>query len=293
MILKNSSYKNEMNEILKLIRRNSAHHYLEEYINPPSIFEIRLELLFLFLQQMQLSVEKIRKYCTTVMLVQMGLDIHEEVGLERENTHRGIRSRQLKVLAGDYFSSQYYFLLSEIEDIEMIHILAEAIKEINENKTRYYLCRGDLTLSPDKYLSLLVKKETPLYTILPRRHLQIGQLPWEKLMNHLILVEILLSEREKIEWGDEIPFGFGMLSMIKQLGQVEAKKIADGSATHTNVIFKHKIKMILDKKVEELLIDCQNEVRKIEPPLIKNELINMIDFFFSKIEENKLLAEEI
>ena len=50
---------------------------------------------------------------------------------------KAARSRQLKVLAGDYFSSRFYHLLAQAGQIEMIKQLSNAICEVNRSQDEY------------------------------------------------------------------------------------------------------------------------------------------------------------
>ncbi|MFP3441244.1 heptaprenyl diphosphate synthase component 1, partial [Pantoea sp. SIMBA_133] len=70
--------------------------------------------------------------------VQIALDTHDLISLEEIDNEGDRKNRQLTVLAGDYFSSMYYHLLSKWEDNELIRTLSEAIQEINEAKMSFY-----------------------------------------------------------------------------------------------------------------------------------------------------------
>ncbi|ASZ69207.1 heptaprenyl diphosphate synthase [Bacillus cereus] len=115
------------------------HPYFINYIEEPFIDEEKIALLYGALKSANLHIEQIEHYVVTIMLVQIALDTHErvsnKVGEEEIEFHK---CRQLTVLAGDYYSGLYYYLLSMNRDIVLIRALAEGIKEINEHKIMLY-----------------------------------------------------------------------------------------------------------------------------------------------------------
>ncbi|MGR5994975.1 heptaprenyl diphosphate synthase component 1 [Bacillus cereus] len=116
-----------------------CHPYFINYIEEPFIDEEKIALLYGALKSANLHIEQIEHYVVTIMLVQIALDTHERVsnkaGEEEIEFHK---CRQLTVLAGDYYSGLYYYLLSMNRDIVLIRALAEGIKEINEHKIMLY-----------------------------------------------------------------------------------------------------------------------------------------------------------
>ena len=85
----------------------------------------------------------------------MGLDLHERVSVEPERAEQGMRSRQLFVLAGDYFSSLFYRFLAERGEIRTISRLSEAVCEVNEAKMELYALADSRQVSPPTYLGLI------------------------------------------------------------------------------------------------------------------------------------------
>ncbi len=123
-----------------MIQKKLQHTYLKQFIKEPFIDEEKLFLLAYLLQDTDFTAEKKEKYIITTMLVQIALDTHDYVPTKQEIDidEQDRIQKQLTVLAGDYFSGLYYFLLAEIGDVKMIRTLANVIKEINELKMQLY-----------------------------------------------------------------------------------------------------------------------------------------------------------
>src|SRR5699024_6265809 len=117
------------------------HTYLHKFIDKPTIDEDKLFILVSILNRAFVSSKQKEQYIITTMLVQLALDTHDLVPSSTDNGDYHAASeipKQLTVLAGDYYSGLYYFLLSEIEDFAMIQTLASAIKKVNEYKMNLY-----------------------------------------------------------------------------------------------------------------------------------------------------------
>lgn len=127
----------DIDKIKHLIRTKSNHTYLEKFIPEPIIDIDKILILYHIYNHISIPESQKRQYITTIMLIQIALDTHELVPTQPE-TQKDETEKQLSVLAGDYYSGLYYLLLSELEEIEMIQILATSIKQINEYKMKLY-----------------------------------------------------------------------------------------------------------------------------------------------------------
>lgn len=155
---------NSVNEILrfkKAIEEKIRYDFLWKNIQKPVIEEDKLFILSNLVPiNSALSHTKRDAYIVTTMLVQIALDTHELVNESKadESTEENL-SRQLHVLAGDYYSGLYYYLLSQIDEFDFIHKLASAIKAINELKMKLYYQEF---ASLNEYIDLKVQINTLL-----------------------------------------------------------------------------------------------------------------------------------
>lgn len=150
-------------QLKKKIEKKIRHHYLETHIQRPEIDEEKLRLVAILMHHKPaLSAVQKERYIMTTMLVQVALDTHELVSIHNNvnDTKEKMLSNQLSVLAGDYYSGLYYFLLAEMEEFSFIHSLATAIKEINEYKMQLYYMEAD---SLHDYIAIAQKIDSLLY----------------------------------------------------------------------------------------------------------------------------------
>lgn len=201
----------ELTKLRSLIEDKIKYNYLDENIQRPAIDEIKLTLLYTILKQSPLPEPKIEQYILATMFVQMALDTHEIVPLKNDSSENSSnqKKRQLKVLAGDYYSGLYYSLLSETEDFPVIHILATAIREINEYKMKLYY--NNLS-SFDEALYLLMKIESLLIT---RMINHVIELPDIAIIENIIILNKILHEKKLVATNDGTPiFGNLLLSVL-------------------------------------------------------------------------------
>nr|WP_256521691.1 heptaprenyl diphosphate synthase component 1 [Halobacillus sp. A5] len=128
-----------IDQLKTTIAAKVRHPFLAKFIADPVIDEDKLAILISIMDHTTLPAYKKEKYIVTTMLVQIALDTHDLVTLsDNDDEHETVRTRQLTVLAGDYYSGLYYYMLAQLNDIPMVRTLAGAIKEINELKMDLY-----------------------------------------------------------------------------------------------------------------------------------------------------------
>lgn len=119
----------------------SNHPFLNKFFDLPEVSEDKIILLQAILDQTDLKMDVKEDYIMATMLIQTALDAHELVSNDSEdniNINKNKRQKQLNILVGDLYSGLFYEILSHLDDIPMINVLAGAIKEINERKMILY-----------------------------------------------------------------------------------------------------------------------------------------------------------
>ncbi len=128
--------QSKLADLKELIRQKAFHPYLAQNIQSASIDEDKLLLLISIFDQLNLPDSETNTYITATTLIQLALDTHDHVHSNSIEAH--LKSQQLTVLAGDFYSGLYYKYLSEINDIALILELSRGVKEINEHKIMVY-----------------------------------------------------------------------------------------------------------------------------------------------------------
>jgi len=180
----------------KQIKQKMKHTYLHEFIEKPTIDEEKLFILNSMMDRAILSPEQKEQYIISTMLVQMALDTHDLVPVNNtsDTQPESQISKQLTVLAGDYYSGLYYFLLSEIDDFAMIHTLATAIKEINEYKMNLYY--QDKWKTTDDIMFTIKKIETLLFSHVSAH---LGLDPLDETVGEWLLINKITLEQKRAQ----------------------------------------------------------------------------------------------
>jgi heptaprenyl diphosphate synthase len=194
--------RKQLSEMKELVGQKIMHPYLLKFIQSPYIDEDKLLILISILNQIEMSSKQVENYALTTMLIQIALDTHDHVSNDSEDEKNGgPKTKQLTVLAGDYYSGLYYKLLADTDDIQMIKALSMGIKEVNEHKIFVFQKEFD---GIEKLMSSIKMIESSLLI----KFIEYFQVDvWKEVVINFLLVKRLINEREQyIQVGSSLLF---------------------------------------------------------------------------------------
>jgi heptaprenyl diphosphate synthase len=152
--------------IQEIAQKFTQYDMIQDHTELPDFPQHRTNLLEVYLKHGSVSYDSdlYELYTLVTSLVQMGLDTHDMVGVisDHSNQH-ATRSNQMKVLAGDYFSSRFYQLLANRGEVDMIHSLSAAICEANRLKMNLYLEMREMKLATEEIIGHSVEIKMQLF----------------------------------------------------------------------------------------------------------------------------------
>ncbi|WP_421379247.1 heptaprenyl diphosphate synthase component 1 [Bacillus salacetis] len=177
------------------VEEKLSYSYLQKYIDSPQIDEDRISFLVLPFSNgdQVLDEEEIIRLISTVMLIQIGLDTHEKV---TNSPSESLKERQLTVLAGVYFSGQYYKILSELENVSLINHLAQAIKTVNESKISLY--KQEYFNVPQIMNSIKTIESAVIHSFFAH----YGTAQWQELVGEALFLRRMVIEERALEQGE-------------------------------------------------------------------------------------------
>lgn len=187
--------------ILKLVKTYTSHDMITAHTDLPEFPKLRIQLLYTFLTHGALDTDEEEDehdlYALVISLMQMALDTHEMVDGNNEPTNeRKMRSNQLKVLAGDYFSSRFYQLLAKRGHIEFIQLISHAICELNRIKMNFYLNLQNKRMTSEDFIDQSARIKMQLF--LPFTELMKGSFSekWTELLHSISHCEVIAEQIE-------------------------------------------------------------------------------------------------
>jgi heptaprenyl diphosphate synthase len=183
----------KISEVKGQIEQKVLHPYLVKFIKTPFIDEDKLLLLITIMDQLELSDKQRKNYALVTMLIQIALDTHEFISNEKIIETPQMTSRQLTVLAGDYYSGLYYKLLADSEDIYMIKVLAGGIKEVNEHKISVF--QQEFSGIENLMTSIKIIESSLISKIIDYFQVTV----WDEVVSNLLLIKRLLDEKKRFK----------------------------------------------------------------------------------------------
>ncbi len=189
---------NNIAYLTKQIEEAVDHPTLYRFIKKPNVDRDHLLVLLNIFEEDE-SIDEPNDYILSISLVHLALNTHDQIRLEQAETDQEKKLRQLTVLAGDYYSSQYYQLLAKQSDFKMIKHVSDAIQKINEYKTSFF----QQELGIQKWFELIKKIESTLLISVSEC---LGLSKWKDLISDYFFIKRLLSERQRVMNGQMSKF---------------------------------------------------------------------------------------
>lgn len=238
--------------IPQLAKPYTDYDMIQRHTELPPFSDGRGHLLYIFLGASRgMGIQQGELFTLVTGLVQLGLDTHE--GIDRYQEEPGgdiMRSRQLKVLAGDYFSSWFYHLLAKHGQVEMVGTLSEAIADYNVMKAKLYSRFSSGLIPAEQYLKHTVQLNMRLFLSFTPMIEEPLRESWLKLLAEFSLCETAVQELRRGEAPASALEGYAYWKVLESATEEERQKLQDQTLE-----LKEWKKLKLRCKCDSLLTD--------------------------------------
>lgn len=269
-----------------LAKKYTDYDMIQRHTELPTFPNSRVQLLYTFLNQGQRhSVEDSELFSLVTALVQMGLDTHEMIDVQEENLgEQDMRSRQLKVLGGDFFSSRFYQLLAQAGQISVIASLSDGICRLNERKMNLYdrLKKGQV--SSEEYVQESVQLKKQLFLSFHNMISEDEAELYDQFLASFSLLDTLVDELEAAKDVERSKSRFAYLHVYENENSDVRSTLAKGMLIQSEwneLISKHRTIEVLTKKIEQSVLSVQGLLEnQLHDHVLREDLKTLLEPYF-------------
>jgi heptaprenyl diphosphate synthase len=276
-----------------LTKPYTEYDMIQIHTNLPELPEYQARLLMAFLSKAGETENNSELFTIAVSLVQLALDTHDLVPVSnQQKEQKSARARQLKVLAGDYFSSRFYHILSKAGQIEMIQQLSHAICEVNRLKMNLYLRMKQLKVTASEYLTQSVQIRMQLFISFQKQMTGSLQGLWTEVLQSFTQCEVILDEIKRSESLEQF-HGSWAFWHIMPLATKEEKKLlqAEEPDKLRQMALKYKSTSALYNMLEVQIQQMLMIIRLLDSEKLKQELLLICEPFSHHMAELRAVKE--
>ncbi|XEC92753.1 heptaprenyl diphosphate synthase component 1 [Paenibacillus tarimensis] len=273
--------------IPEIAKKYVEYDMIQNHTVLPEFPDSRIRLLFAFLANERGAEEYSELYALVVSLVQMGMDTHDMIDTDTElQKQESMRSRQLKVLAGDYFSGRFYHLLSQAGQIEMIRKISGAVCEVNRMKMNLYVKMKQLRVTAEEYIQSCIQLKTGLLDVFSGVLEERCSRLWPELLHGFTRCEVVVKEIERTESLDLFAGSWGYWHVLQE-GTEDEKRQLKENVQEENVILglldKYDIRRQLIEKLKQSVAHVHTLAERLDSDKLVRELRQIGETFMQPL----------
>lgn len=281
--------------IPEMARPYLEYDMIRTYTELPDFPHYRARLLVAFLDKPDVQESLRELYALVTSLVQLAIDTHEMVSVSNEvKEKQAVRSRQLKVLAGDYFSSRFYHLLSQAGQVDMIKQLSAAICEVNRLKMTLYTLMKQFKLTAEEYIRETVNIRMQLFLSFSRVMDGVRHKLWPEILHGFTLCEVLMGEIARCDAPADFYGSWGWWHIHQSANKEEKKQLEAAEADEAKLrpmLLKYNVKGQLYHMLEEQIQQVWGKIQKLDSEKLIQELYHIGEPFLRFVSQPKVLEE--
>jgi heptaprenyl diphosphate synthase len=279
--------------IVKLAHKYTDYEMISKHTTIPVYPEARARLLYAFMLLNPDEVEYSEVCSLATSLAQLGLDTHDLVnGALSQELIGQARSRQLKVLAGDYYNSRFYQLLAQIGRVDIIRLVSTAISEVNRLKMNFYERFRSMKLTATEYMSQSVVMKSKLFLALTRFIPESYQTKWTELLSIVVQCEIIHHELERNDVNETFKDSWAFCYLLGVVSPIERERLLHiDKPTISSLMSKYNIHGILVDMLHSYLQQATWLLEQLESESLRTEAMRIVQIFKSNTRLQQLAKE--